>query len=442
MYAAPAGADVSVGSSTGAGAVLSPKGDNGWRVIVEHFADGSRNGFRVRQTAFGDPTISAFQTGCTTNPFANDVVCDGVVPGIVQMDQEDDDQNVLIVGGSNVGCEPGPPVLVLIRMGGGNDTVKPAFGCGGQATVAGNNRLSPMFRGTGGAGNDTLTGGRLGDEFAGGTGNDTINGQGGDDDLTGDAGADLLDGGGQTDIVRYPIPDRVVVTLDDVANDGRPGEGDNVRAVETVITGSGDDSVTGSSANETLDGGAGNDSLNPGTGNDVVRGGAGDDLIDVREDAQGVRDTVNCGFGQDEVIADLSDQVGVQFLNFSTKDDPACEVVGRFAVDDGPPGVIRTRSLRLGRDGMAALRLACPGRARVTCRGRLRVADPRRLSRTLARGRYSVQRRATARIRVRLSPAGARRARARGAVTVITRERGVSKKGPRSMTATLRVRTR
>ena len=46
--AAPARADVSVGSSAGAGVVLHPEGDNGWRVVVEHFADGSRNGFRVR----------------------------------------------------------------------------------------------------------------------------------------------------------------------------------------------------------------------------------------------------------------------------------------------------------------------------------------------------------------------------------------------------------
>ena len=426
--AAPARADVSVGSSAGAGVVLHPEGDNGWRVVVEHFADGSRNGFRVRQIGFGDPTIHSGQTGCTTNVFANDVVCDGVLPPIVQMDQEDDDPNELAVGGSAVGGEPGPPVLVLIRMGGGNDVVRPLFGCGGQANVTGNNRLSPRFWGGGGSGNDSLTGGRLDDELAGedgndtiaggvgpdkltgGNGNDTITGQGGDDDLTGDAGADVLDGGGQTDTVRYPGFNRVLVTLDGAANDGRVGEGDNVRDVETVITGAGNDSLTGSSADETLDGGAGDDSLKPGTGNDAVIGGAGDDLIDVREDDEGIRDTVSCGSGQDEVIADLSDAIAARLLRTSPKDDSACERVERFAVDDGPPGVIRTRSVKLGRDGMAALRLACPARARVTCHGSMRIADPRRLNRTLARGSYSVRRRATGRIRLRLSPAGARRA--------------------------------
>jgi hypothetical protein len=455
--AAPAGADVSVGFGGGVGAVLDPEGDNGWRVIVEHFADGSRTGFRVRQIGFGDPAIRSTQAGCTRNVVANDVVCEAV-PTIVQIVQADDAANELAVGGSNVGCEPGPDVPVVLRMGGGNDIVRPLFGCGGQANVTGNNRLSPHFAGSGGSGNDSLTGGRLEDDLrgddgndtiagdvgadtlAGGNGNDTITGQGGADTLEGGAGADFLDGGGQTDTVLYPVPNRVIVTLDDVANDGRAGEGDNVIDVETVVTGEGNDSVTGSSAAETLDGGAGDDTLRPGTGTDTVHGGAGDDTIDVREDSEGIRDTVTCGIGQDEVIADLKDVVAVRFITSTPKDDSACERVERFAVDDGPPGRIRTRSVKLGRDGLAALRLACPARARVTCRGTMRVADPRRLSRTLARGTYSVRRGATSRIRLRLSRAGARRARRRGAITVITRERGVSKKGPRSMTATLRVR--
>ena len=309
----------------------------------------------------------------------------------------------------------------------------------------------------GGPGNDTMTGGRLDDDLRGDSGNDTIagatdadnlnggdsndtlTGQGGADTLEGGAGADRLDGGGQTDTVRYPVSNRVIVTLDDVANDGRAGEGDNLIDVETVVTGVGNDSVTGSSAAETLDGGAGDDTLRPGTGSDTVHGGAGDDTIDVREDNQGIHDVVTCETGQDEVIADLADSVAVRQLLSSPKDDSACERVERFAVDDGPPGEIRGRRVKLGRNGRAVLRLACPARARVMCRGRLRIADPRRLSRTLGRGAYSVQRRAVGRIQVRLSRAATRRARRRGAITVITRERGVSKKGPRSMTATLRV---
>ena len=393
-------AQVDVG---GFGFAIQGTGESGWRMAVEHFADGSRNGVRARQLGFGDPRIFSRTASCTENLFANDVVCNQVV-SLVQIINGDPGRNELVVGGSNVGCEAAGETTVLVNMGGGDDSVRPAFGCGGQANVTGDNRMSPLFRGGGGAGNDSLTGGRRDDELAGdagndviaggtgddvlagGSGNDTITGQGGSDNLIAATGADVLDGGGQSDTLTYEVPDSVTVTLDGVANDGRSGEGANVRDVETVITRAGNDKITGSSADETLDGGAGNDTLKPGTGSDTVRGGAGDDLIDVREDNAGVRDTVTCGSGQDEVIADLADSVAVRFLIVSPKDDTACERVERFAVDDGPPGVIRTRSVKLGRDGMAALRLACPARARVTCRGSMRVADPRRLSRTLARG--------------------------------------------------------
>lgn len=451
--------DVQVDTGSGFGLAIQSIGSSGWRMQVEHFADGSRNGVRMRQLGFGDPRIfTRTDTECVENIVANDVVCNRLV-SLVQMTNSDAARNELVVGGSAVGCEPAAAeTAVLFRMGAGDDVLRPGFGCGGQSNVTGDNRLSPRFVGDGEEGNDSLTGGRRGDEIrgnagndtiaggvgadelSGGSGNDTITGQGGNDSLTGGTGADVLDGGGQTDTVTYEVLNALTISLDDVANDGASGEGDNVKDIETVISGQGRDRITGSSAAETIDGRSGDDSINPGGGTDTVSGSAGNDTIDVREDNQGIRDVVTCGTGQDEVIADLADSVAVRFLIVSPKDDSACERVERFAVDDGPPGVIRTRSVKLSRDGMAALRLACPARARVTCRGSMRVADPRRLTRTLARGTYSVRRRATGRIRLQLSRAGARRARSRGAITVITRERGVSKKGPRSMSATVRVR--
>ena len=456
---APARADVRV-SSGGFGVFLTPEGDGRWRVIVEHFADESRNGVRVRQIGTGDPRISSFGDSCSANFLLNDVVCNAV-PTLAQMDANDAVQE-LVVGGSNVGCESGPRVGVLIRMGGGDDIVRPSFACGGQANVTGTNRLSPqMLRiaGGGGAGNDTLTGGRLDDEIQGdegndvinggtaddtlmgGTGNDTLNGQGGDDTLTGDAGADVLDGGGQTDTVRYDILNSVTVTLDGSANDGRSGEGDNLRDIETVITGAGNDRITGSSDDETLDGGAGADVITGGAGTDSVRGAAGNDLIDVRENNEGIRDVVNCGTGVDEVIADLADIVAGRIF-FNDPRDAGCERVERFAVDDGPPGRVRARSVAIAGDGALTLRVSCPRRARVTCRGTLRLADNRRLGRTLARARYSVARRSATQVRLKLTRAQARKARARRSITAITRERGVSKKGPRSAITTLAVSRR
>ena len=450
-------ADVRVGFTSGAGIVLQPAGTNGWRIVVEHFADGSRNGTRVRQVGIGDPRISG--SDCTTNAFLNDVVCNGI-PTLVQASQSDDARNELVVGGSNVGCEPGPPVLVFMNMGGGDDVVRPSFACGGQQLVSGHNRLSPRFSTiSGGAGDDSLTGGRLDDDLrgdsgndsiaggidadtlSGGDGNDALRGQGGSDTLEGGAGADLLDGGGQSDTVRYDVLNSLVITLDGAANDGRSGEGDNVVDVETVIAGAGNDRVTGSSAAETLGGGAGDDTLIPGTGTDTARGEAGNDLIDVRESNEGIQDSVTCGTGIDEVIADLSDSVATRVILGQSR-DAACERVERFAVDDGPPGRVRARSVRIARDGRLTLPVSCPRRARVTCRGTLRLVDNRRPGRTLASARYAVPRRTRARVRLRLAPAQARRARSRRSLTAITRERGVSKKGPRSAVTTMAVSRR
>jgi hypothetical protein len=74
-------ADLRVGSAPGFGILLQSDGENGWRAIVEHFADGSRNGARVRQIGFGDPRIfSGGDDICFGNAFANDVVCNDATP--------------------------------------------------------------------------------------------------------------------------------------------------------------------------------------------------------------------------------------------------------------------------------------------------------------------------------------------------------------------------
>ena len=99
------------------------------------------------------------------------------------------------------------------------------------------------------------------------------------------------------------------VTLDGVANDGRPGENDNVVGVEQLdmyvvgsITGSdaaekivlvnpgnhgsstligngGNDELVGYDYDDTIDGGTGDDRVEGGMGNDTVTGGPGKDTI-------------------------------------------------------------------------------------------------------------------------------------------------------------------
>jgi hypothetical protein len=106
----------------------------------------------------------------------------------------------------------------------------------------------------------------------------------------------------------------VTVTLDNVANDGNSADGsaDSVQT-ENVVTGSGDDSVTGDggfnvidtgdgadsvdgrASPDTIAGGPGNDTLNGEDGNDTVDGGPGDDFL-----ASGRNyDVLNGGVGDD-----------------------------------------------------------------------------------------------------------------------------------------------
>ena len=448
--AGPAHANVEV-QAFGAGAVLvSPSDTDSWRVIIEHYRDDSRDGFRVRQVAFGDPTIFETDNNCVGNLLFNDVLCNAI-PTLIQMSTSSHNgPNELAVGGSNVACQevevrpnvngPFEKTTVLVDMRGADDIVRPLFHCGGQETVTGNNLLTPEFIGDGGSGNDSLTGGRLNDSFTGNTGNDRLVGGSGDDELIGDAGVDVLDGGAGTDTVKYEGSGSVTVTLDGDANDGRPNERDNVIRTETVLSAGGGDRLTGSSAAETLDGGAGGDEITGGNGADTLRGGDGNDFIDARDNAS--TDVVRCGEGFDEVVADLQDSVQILVAGIVTaRGGSACDRVERFAVDDGPPAQVVTKRVTIAGDGSLGIRLACPRRARITCRGKLRLIDARRPGRTLASARYVALRgRRSATVELVLSKKEARQARARGSITTMTRERGVSKKGPRSAVNTLRVR--
>jgi Ca2+-binding RTX toxin-like protein len=139
-------------------------------------------------------------------------------------------------------------------------------------------------------------------------------------------------GGGGGDRVSYfgayESPDvGVTVTQDDVANDGAPGEGDNIHSDISDIQGTqhGDDVIIGSAVDnfisgvagdDRLEGGAGDDIIYPGDGRNVVVGGAGADEIrgdggetgtfDARD---GERDIVSCLGSSVLVSADAIDQL-------------------------------------------------------------------------------------------------------------------------------------
>jgi Ca2+-binding RTX toxin-like protein len=299
---------------------------------------------------------------------------------------------------------------IQIHGNGGNDEIKDAFG-GNAGRVL-----------TGGAGNDIVLGYHGNDNIDGGDGNDEVDGHDGNDQVRGGAGddvmwgdhyygpgADLLDGGPGTDTTEeWGIPSdldrqpRVNVTLDGAANDGRPGEGDNVIGIERInmyvvgdFTGTegpdqikivnpgnegpsslvglgGDDTLVGYDFDDQVDGGAGNDTVEGGRGNDTVTGGPGRDTIygdatsshcswysckipfgnDTIQARDGEADNIDCGIGTDTAVVDKIDVVA------------NCETV-QGADSNGPPAgavaftVKRTKLGALARKGLKVA-VTCP----------------------------------------------------------------------------------
>ncbi len=157
----------------------------------------------------------------------------------------------------------------------------------------------------GGDGNDRLNGAYEATTLLGGPGDDLMAGdfnrsRGVDAD---GRGPDVFQGGDGVDRVSYfnHKVNAVTVTIDGVADDGAPGEGDNVMTdvenLEGLIGGSsnftgsaGPNELLGSNAGaDTLRGGGGNDRLLGVDGADTLEGGDGDDYLEG-------------GFGDDRLV--------------------------------------------------------------------------------------------------------------------------------------------
>src|SRR5688572_29598907 len=107
-----------------------------------------------------------------------------------------------------------------------------AYGEGGDDQLIGAPTVSGL---DGGAGNDELTGRGGPDELLGGAGDDLLSG-----DAHKAPAADVVDGGPGVDRIEQDwndLTDALVnLTLGGGADDGRPGEGDDVRNVEKLIS--------------------------------------------------------------------------------------------------------------------------------------------------------------------------------------------------------------
>jgi Ca2+-binding RTX toxin-like protein len=298
---------------------------------------------------------------------------------------------------------------------------------------------------------DTLLGGAGSDKLAAGKGADVLHGGDGDDLLRDDDGAtpasDLIDGGPGSDLLDAyrdgdpALAPPVDILLDGVANDGPPGNNDNIVGVERfdvgaisrfagddtdntfyapekgraatlagaggsdtlVATDASGDAVDGGPGDDTLTGGFGDDKITGGPGRDQIAGdrqarcnelhcdfmdGFGNDTIDVRD---GEVDSVQCGPGTDSVRADAIDRIA---------DD--CERVDGAVAGGGSPSggngklaVVGSRRIAdILRHGLR-VRVPVTGRVLVTARaGRTLIAK--------GKGRGTVRLRVTAAGRKRL----------------------------------------
>ena len=153
------------------------------------------------------------------------------------------------------------------------------IGTAGDDTLSGG-VLGDFLSGLGG--NDLLVGFGGNDTLIGGDGNDTVFGGAGDDILVAGTGLgdDTYDGGNGNDTLTFTSTTLgISVNLTTGTATGSEIGTDTIVNVEDVIGGSGDDVITGDGEGNGIVGGAGADVLTGGLGADTVLGGLGADTL-------------------------------------------------------------------------------------------------------------------------------------------------------------------
>ena len=243
-----------------------------------------------------------------------------------------------------------------IDGGDGNDRLTGEAGADDLDGGTGNDQLSGGVGGDslrGGDGNDKLKGDAGADILDGGTGNDQLLGGDGADTLTGGAGRDVLDGGAGddtfsldrqddvTDVLRGGSGTDTVVSNDDgdfqfqsfsrnasievidggttpsniegtSSNNTLDFRNTELRNIDEIDAGKGNDRVFGSEGDDRIDGGDGNDRLTGEAGADDLDGGSGDDQLFGGDGADTLtggagRDVLDGGAGDDTFVLDKND---------------------------------------------------------------------------------------------------------------------------------------
>jgi hypothetical protein len=269
-----------------------------------------------------------------------------------------------------------------------------------------------------------------------GAGDDRIRASG---SVDGGPGADTMDSFG----VRYDTRTASVrVTPDGIANDGEPGEADDVRPgvnrIEggrgadlisaagygvTVVGGDGDDRLTGGPLRDWLHGGSGDDVIDGGDAADFIQGGAGGDEIHGGGDQDG--DTVIGGAGGDRVAVGGYAQLE---MSDGERDELACGLPGALRIDADTFDVVSgctfaylrfspAARVYTSRDQRVRVRATCfssPGR---NCDGAVRLR-PAKGRAVLASGPFHLVRDETGVVELKLRAAGRSLQRRQGRASV------------------------
>jgi Ca2+-binding RTX toxin-like protein len=284
-------------------------------------------------------------------------------------------------------CPSGRPVLLNVDLSDRDDVVDatavPANDGGGGALLT---HIEA------GEGDDRLSTGATADETYPGPGADHVTTGDGDDRVeaaeSAPDGPDHLDlGAGHDSALFWLALGPLAVSLDGIANDGGPGEGDNLIDAESVQTGIGDDLLVGSDREieEGFGAGPGADTIIGLAGDDVIHGSsepfdpADDDLIvggpgDDTIFGESGEDEVSAGAGNDLVDLGYGDDRGTGGAGRDS-------LVGDVGADQlrGGAGSDRLEAGNNAGSGPAALdRLNCgrgADRARAERRDRLRRCE-------------------------------------------------------------------
>ncbi len=237
--------------------------------------------------------------------------------------------NDSLTGSASANVLSGNSGADTLIAGDGDDTLLPGLGTdsvsggAGVDTVEYSDRLAPVTVSLDGNANDgedgendavssdieNAVGGDGDDTLIGSSGVNTLDGGAGNDRIRSGAAADVSIGGPGVDVADYSDRTAAVsVSIDDLANDGESGEGDNVGTdIESITGGSDDDTLSGSSADNTFDGGA---------GSDVFVGSSGTDTVTYSSRSTAVNATIdgNANDGEsgegDDVGTDIENIVG------------------------------------------------------------------------------------------------------------------------------------